>query len=344
MRWFAVTSGVVGWLFVATSQLQAADMARGLDVYWIDVEGGAATLIVTPVGETVLIDSGNPGLRDVNRIVQVVTRQAGQRRIDHLITTHYHRDHFGGAAGLASALPIGEVHDNGVFDGQRETADPEYYRFKVDKRSVIAPGDRIALRELPNGSPPLSLRCLGARQKFMATTDDKANACCQANQPRPVDNSDNANSVVMQLSYGQFDLLDTGDLTWNREFDLVCPVNRVGVVDVFQVSHHGLDVSNNPVLIRSIEPTVAVFNNSPTKGCTPGAFAALKETPSVEAIYQMHKNLRPDGATTNTPDELIANLTADCRGEPLRLSVAADGKTFTLFVTSSGHQRTYPSK
>ncbi|HEX4132287.1 MAG TPA: MBL fold metallo-hydrolase [Pirellulales bacterium] len=317
---------------------------RSLDIYWIDVEGGAATLIVTPAGESVLIDSGNPGIRDSDRIFQVAAKEAGLRRIDHLITTHYHRDHFGGAAQLSTALPIGEVHDNGAFEGQREFAEPEYYRFKAEKRSVISPGDVIGLRPLDDELPSLTLRCLGARQQFIATSGSAENECCGANQSKPVDNTDNANSVVMLLSFGRFDFLDTGDLTWNREFDLVCPVNRVGVVDVFQASHHGLDVSNNPVLIRSIEPRVAVFNNGATKGCMPLTFAALKETPSIEAIYQVHKNLRDDGTTVNTDDEFIANRAAECKGEPLKMSVASDGKSYSMFVSSSKHRRTFECK
>jgi beta-lactamase superfamily II metal-dependent hydrolase len=346
-----VSSIVARWLLsfgiVVVAAFQANGAARSprtLDIYWIDVEGGAATLIVTPAGESVLIDSGNPGLRDANRIVQVATKEAGLRRIDHLITTHYHRDHFGGAAQLSAGLPIGEVHDNGAFAGQREKADPEYYTFKAEKRSVISPGDAIGLRPLGEQMPKPTLRCLGARQQFAATTDSKANPCCGANQSKPIDNSDNANSVVMLLSFGDFDFLDTGDLTWNREFDLVCPVNRVGVVDVFQASHHGLDVSNNPVLIRSIEPRVAVINNGTTKGCMPLMFATLKETPSIETIYQLHKNLREDGAVVNTAEEFIANLTADCQGNHLKMAVAADGKSYTMFVSSSEHQRTYQCK
>jgi hypothetical protein len=144
----------------------------------------------------------------------------------------------------------------------------------------------------------------------------------------------------MPFSFRQF--LDTGDLTWNREFDLVCPVNRVGVVDVFQVSQHGLDVSNNPVLIRSIEPSVAVLDNGATKGCTPLAFAALKETPSIEAIYQVHKNPREDGATVNTADEFIAKLAVDCHGEFLKMSVAPDGKSYTMLIASSEHSHHRP--
>ena len=325
----------------------AADAPRTtLDLYWIDVEGGAATLLVTPAGESVLIDSGNPGRRDADRIFQVAVKEAGLRKIDHLVTTHYHRDHFGGAAQLSTVLPIGRVYDNGAFEGQREKADPEYYEFRADERKTISAGDVVALRSGPDGGPRLELQCLGARQKFVAVADGAVgtNECCAAHVAKPVDNSDNANSVVTLLRFGDFEFLDTGDLTWNREFDLVCPVNRVGTVDVFQVSHHGLDVSNNPVLVRSVEPRVAIVNNGVTKGNMPAMFATLRETKSIEAVYQVHKTDRPDGTSNNVADEYIANHAKDCRGEHLKLSVAADGKSYTVFVPSTGHRRTYACK
>lgn len=316
--------------------------SKGPSIYWIDVEGGAATLIVSPEGESVLIDSGNPGYRDANRIAKVATKEAGLKRIDHLITTHYHRDHFGGASTLAKILPIGTVWDNGVFEGQREKADPEYYEFEAAARRTISAGDSI---ELKNGAgmPALSLRCLGARQKFVPIAESTApeHPSCQGNQQRPVDLSDNANSVVMLLRFGDFDFLDTGDLTWNCEFDLVCPKNRVGKVDLFQSSHHGLDQSNNPVLIKSIEPRVAIINNGTTKGCMPLMFSTLMETPSIQAIYQMHKNLRDDGSVNNVADEFIANQFFECKGEHIRVVVSADGKSYQVSVPSTAHEKRY---
>ena len=169
-------------------------------------------------------------------------------------------------------------------------------------------------------------------------------AAAAANVTKPVDNSDNANSVVTLLSYGDFDFLNTGDLTWNREFDLVCPVNRVGTVDVFQVSHHGLDVSNNPVLVKSVSPRVAIVNNGVTKGNMPVMFATLQETPSIEAVYQLHKTDRPEGSSKNVPDEYIANHSADCQAAFVKLSVAADGKSYTVNVPSTKHLRKFASK
>lgn len=327
-----------------SSSVLAGAANKRLDVYWIDVEGGAATLLVTPAGESILIDTGNPGRRDADRIIQAVAK-AGLMQIDHLITTHYHRDHFGGAATLAGAIPIKTVYDNGIFDGIREKPDDEYLNFPAAKRVVLSPGDTIPLKQT-EGAEKLELRCLCARQQTIARPSSKLadNACCADAIAKPIDRSDNANSIVMLASLGPFRFFDGGDLTWNVEKELVCPVNLVGKIDVYQVTHHGLDASNNPVLLKTLAPSVAIFNNGVTKGCDPNVFANLKELTGVEQVYQVHKNLRPDGDKNNVPDEFIANLDKECKANSIQLSVDPAGKTYTVSIPSNGHSRTYQTK
>ncbi len=317
-----------------------------LDIFWVDVEGGAATLIVTPQGESVLVDTGNPGRRDPQRIFDVAVKVAGLRKIDYLVTTHYHRDHFGGAATLAALLPIGVVYDNGEFAGGVERPDKDYLGFAADRRAVIKPGEEIALKQSSEAAKPrLSLRCLAARQQFAEAADGAAEneGICSEARPKARDGSDNANSIVLLLSLGEFQFFDAGDLTWNMEQKLVCPKNLVGEVDVYQTTHHGLDASNNPVVIRSLKPKVAVFNNGVTKGCEPDVFAALKSEPSVEAIYQMHRNLRPD-SQNNTSDEYIANLEQECQANFIKLSVDPSARDYTVSIPARGQQRTFAVK
>jgi beta-lactamase superfamily II metal-dependent hydrolase len=268
--------------------------------------------------------------------------KAGLKQIDHLITTHYHTDHFGGAEMLATFIPIKNVYDNGEFDGLREKPDPSYRNFACDKRHVLSPGDEMTLKQT-EGASPLKLRCLAARQKFIAGDTAPANTDegCAAFRPKDRDNSDNANSIVMILEFGGFRFFDAGDLTWNMEQQLICPKNLVGGVDVYQVTHHGLDVSNNPAVIRTLAPVVAVMNNGVKKGCMPETFKSLKSTKSIQAIYQMHKNLRED-REHNTPDEFIANLEEKCMGESLKLSVTPDGKSYTLEVR--GNKKTFTTR
>ncbi len=329
-------------LLLLATAVFAGPRDKRLDVYWVDVEGGAATLIVTPAGESVLIDTGNPNSRDPGRIVQVVTQVAGLRKIDHLIITHYHGDHFGGASFLAKMIPIGTVYDNGEFEGQPNFPGKAYNEFKCDKRVVINPGDVLPLKQA-KGAAPIELRCLAARQKFIDPPADAPNNSSRAklHKDKNRDGSDNANSIVSLISFGKFRFYDGGDLTWNMEKKLVLPVDMVGKVDVYQITHHGLDSSNNPVVLQTLQPSVVVMNNGVTKGCTPEVFANLKQLKSMQALYQVHKNLRPDGKTNNTPDKFIANHEKNCKGHYIKLSVDPAALTYDIQIPASNHKRTF---
>ena len=341
---------VVSVLFAVSTQA-----AKTLDVYWVDVEGGAATLIVTPAGQSILIDTGNPGTRDAQRIHEVATKQAKLKKIDFLITTHFHGDHYGGAATLAQLMPIGVVNDNGIprRNPDRNRQDPAFilkirpYRsMKVDSRVVVKPGYQLPLLQA-KGAAPVKCTVVAANRKFIdPPAGAKKNPLAGTVPAKPEDLSDNANSVASLIELGGFRFLDCGDLTWNMEAKLVEPVNRVGTVDVYQVNHHGLDVSNHPVLVKSVAPTVSIMNNGHTKGCGPQTFATLKAANSIKAMYQVHKNLRKDGDKNNAPDEFIANLTEpkECKALALKLSVAADGKSYTVFNPRNGHKRTFKTR
>jgi len=341
---------VVSVLFAVSTQA-----AKTLDVYWVDVEGGAATLIVTPAGQSILIDTGNPGTRDAQRIHEVATKQAKLKKIDFLITTHFHGDHYGGAATLAQLMPIGVVNDNGIprRNPDRNRQDPAFilkirpYRsMKVDSRVVVKPGYQLPLLQA-KGAAPVKCTVVAANRKFIdPPAGAKKNPLAGTVPAKPEDLSDNANSVASLIELGGFRFLDCGDLTWNMEAKLVEPVNRVGTVDVYQVNHHGLDVSNHPVLVKSVAPTVSIMNNGHTKGCGPQTFATLKAAKSIKAMYQVHKNLRKDGDKNNAPDEFIANLTEpkECKALALKLSVAADGKSYTVFNPRNGHKRTFKTR
>jgi len=346
--------------FVLSLSLAASAHAnskdRQLDIYWTDVEGGGATLIVTPAGESILIDSGNPGTRDAGRIHKTAAAIAGLKKIDYYITTHFHADHFGGAAQLSTLIPIGQVYDNGIpahdpdfspSDALWILASKPYRSFACDGRNLVSAGLVLPLKQVA-GASKLALRCVASRQTFIPVPPGAAtNPISAENSHKVLPPTDNDNSSAWVLSFGPFRFWDGGDLTWNMEGALVVPFNRVGQVDVYQVDHHGLDVSNNPVLIHSLAPTVSVMNDGITKGTAKSTIEGLKSSPGLQSMYQMHKNLRPADPEDNTVDAFIANVSQDpntCTANYIKLSVAPGGGTYTVSIPATGQTQTYPTR
>lgn len=345
----------VSFLLACCLQALAPNAAAGakngtLDIYWIDSQGGGSTLIVTPADESILIDSGNPGGRDSGRIHTVAKQVAGLDHIDHLIVTHLHVDHYGGAPELAALMPIRHLHDNGVTDkdpdGGNDASWPlrikGYREMPVGDRTVVKPGATLKLQPGAKDSATPSLRFLAAKKRMAVSTAGATNIRdCSDPKPKPVDNSDNANSIVSLLEYGRFRYFNGGDLTWNVEAKMTCPVVQTGPVDVYQVNHHGLDISNNPLLLTALAPTVAVFNNGPRKGCMPAVVSNLRQLPSLKAIYQVHVNQQ--NPEVNAPAEHCANKD-ETGGNYLLLQVAPGGKEYTVTVPSTGHSQQFQSR
>ena len=322
--------------------------AKPLNLYWIDVEGGAATLLVTPSGESVLFDTGNPGERDAGRIHHVATEVAGLKQIDHLVTTHFHLDHFGGAAPLSELMPILRIYDKGIPDSLPEDQNfaeriQPYRDIQVQERHLIVPGYSLPLLQ-SSDSLLLSINFFGADRIFVPIGDENnPSVGCGEIDPKGHDGSDNGNSSAFIMEFGSFRFFHGADLTWNVEETLVCPENLPGEVDLFQVNHHGLDQSNHPVLVRNLSPTVSVMNNGNTKGGGPETITTLRNTPSIKGMYQVHKNNRED-SEFNTEDEFIANLVEECEGNFIQLTVAPDGKSYKVSIPSNGHEATYITK
>jgi beta-lactamase superfamily II metal-dependent hydrolase len=286
--------------------LVAQTPAKTLEIYVADTEGGKAALFVTPSGETVLIDAGNPGARDHDRIVAML-EHAGVKDIDHLILTHYHVDHVGGVVELAKRFPIAHFVDHGPTVEPKEQVQgfQEAYAalYTAAKHTVVKPGDRVPVagldwRIVTAGAAAIKTALPGAGQN---------NAECASFVKKVANVDENNQSVGSVVTFGQFRLIDLGDLMWNNEFDLVCPRNMVGTVDLYMVTHHGLDASGSPALVRGVRPRVAVMQNGTRKGGTPNTLQTLRSSPGFEDVWQLHWSYNAM-VEHNPPGVFIANV------------------------------------
>ena len=350
---------------VATPLARATPASSGgtLDIYVSDTEGGKGTLFVSPSGETVLVDTGNPGDRDVGRIMDMIAA-AGVTKIDYLISTHYHTDHVGGLTEIARRIPVAHFMDHGAnvevpeaIAGFRVAYEQLYAKAT---HTVLKAGDRVPVAGV-------DWRIVISAAQAMKTPlpgAGKANARNCANfqrKPDPATPDDNAQSVGSVITFGEFRALDLGDLLWNNEFDLVCPRNMLGVVDLYLVTHHGLDRSGSPALVHSVLPRVAVMQNGPRKGGAPTTFQTLRESPGLEDIWTSHWSYAA-GVEHNSPGVFIANMddmatiagiidpgaaAGAPRGNPahtpaysFRISAQRNG-TFTVTNLRNGFKKTY---
>ncbi len=279
---------------------------RPLEVYVIDVEGGNAVLFATPNSESLLIDTGNSGTtRDVDRIMNAVNA-AGLSSIDYLITTHYHGDHVGGVVELAARIPIRHFIDHGANVQPNAAVDKilqQYAEIYAKAGHAVAkPGDKIPLM----GLDVRVLTSAGEAIKSNLPGGGRPNPLCASFKPKDPDMSENAQSVGTLITYGRFRVVHLGDLTWNKEFELMCPTNRIGTVDLFIVSHHGLNISNSEVLVHAVRPRVAIMNNGIRKGGMPDTMKVLYSAPGLEDLWQIHFPLL-GGQEYAVPGVFIAN-------------------------------------
>ena len=299
-------------LLVALTTMGPSLRSQGtdtLDIYVVDVEGGNATLYVSPSGESMLIDTGNGGSiadRDVGRIMEAV-EDAGLSQIDHLITTHWHSDHYGGMSELATRIPIRHYIDHGPTVEDNDTvqafiAGPYRDLYGAARRTVVEPGDTVPLR----GIDVKVMASAGEVTSEALPGAGAPNPYCSAFERQAEDLGDNAQSVGVHLTFGEFRALQLGDLTVNKEFDLMCPANPIGAVDLYVVSHHGLNTSNSPVLVHGVEPRVAIMNNGTRKGGTPDSMTTLHTTPRLQDLWQLHFSVL-SGQDYTVPGVFIAN-------------------------------------
>lgn len=314
--------------------------AKTLDLYFIDVEGGQATLIVSPSGESMLVDAGWPGFngRDSSRIADAA-KQAGLKQIDYFVATHYHLDHIGGVPEIAARIPIIHFVDHGPSVESGKNPDELFGAYKSardkGKHIQVKAGDRIPIK----GIQAVVVSAAGDHLEKATNGGGAANPLCASKSEKALDKTENARSVGVLITLGKFRFLDLGDLTWNKENELVCPNNLLGSVDLYLTTHHGMDASGPETVVHGIHPRVAVMNNGATKGGSPDAFQVLKASPGLQDVWQVHYSL-PAGKEFNGDEKLIANVEENCKGYGLKVS--ANGKAeFTVTNSRNQFSKTY---
>jgi competence protein ComEC len=314
---------------------------KTLDVYFVDVEGGQATLIVSPSGESMLIDAGWPGFdgRDADRIA-AAAKQAGVSRIDYMVVTHYHSDHVGGVPQLAAKMPIGTFVDYGENreGGNAAEVFAAYEPVRAKGRHIVAkPGNALPIK----GIEARVVSSGGALVTSAVGGTAAPNPLCKDFKPRDPDPTENARSLGTVIKYGAFRMLDLGDLTWNKEHELACPGNLLGTFDVYLTTHHGMNMSGPAVLVHAIRPRVVVMNNGATKGGTSEALQVIRAAPGLEDLWQLHYATKASAAE-NTSEPFIANMD-ESTSHWIKLSVSSDG-SFSVMNQRNSHSRTYGAR
>ena len=329
-------------LAAAIAVAVGAAAAKTLNIYFIDVEGGQSTLLVTPAGESMLIDTGYPGLngRDPDRIM-AAAKDARISRIDYLLITHFHEDHDGGAAEVSRRLPVGTFVDYGAPIQTEKDVVAAFTAYEEARRKgrhiVPGPSDRIPISgvdvEVVSSGGALLTRPLGG--------GGQPNPGCATYERRGDNSTENPRSLGVRIRYGAFRFLDLGDLVWNKLGDLVCPNNLIGEVYAYLVAHHGNGDSNVPAVLAGLRPRVAIVNNGEYKGGTAAALATLRGTPGLEdGVWQLHRSF--SNGAENVPDAFIANLDGDDKDIAawVKLSASDDGH-FSVTNGRTGWTKTY---
>jgi len=320
----------------------AAYGRKALEIIFIDVEGGASTLVVTPAGQSLLIDAGYGGRegRDPARILAAAA-DVGVDRIDYLLITHFHNDHVGGVPELAARIPIGTFIDYGEPMGTDRMATRAFSAYEPvrggNARLQPRPGDRLPLE----GIEATVVSAGGMLLSEPLSGGGGNNAACAGAENHADDGTENFRSIGVMLQFGSFRFLSLGDLSGNTLTKLVCPTNLLGEASVYLVAHHGDYDTNVPALYAALRPKVAIMNNGAVKGGSPDSFKTLHAQPALEDLWQLHASR--NARVLNSSEDLIANIDEGTTGYPIRL-IAFDDGSFRIANGRTGFARTYPPR
>jgi beta-lactamase superfamily II metal-dependent hydrolase len=321
-------------LILLTACSGVLQAAKTLDLYFIDTEGGQATLVVSPSGQSLLIDTGYTGFggRDTLRIA-AAAKDAGVKKIDTLLITHFHDDHVGGVANLLDRFTVATFLDHGPSVETKDYPSAYADAFAKGQHKVVAPGDKIPIKDL-------DVTVVAGGGKVIAEKGEPNGYCGGIPQSQSdLEAGENSQSLGVVIQFGKFRFADLGDLTWNKEVALLCPENKVGKVDLYLTTHHGGESSK---AIWAMTPRVAIMNNGPAKGGDPAGWKNVMASPGLEDLWQLHFALA-GGKETNVPDTFIANVDANDEGRHLKVSAVADG-SFTVTNPRNKFTKTYAAK
>jgi competence protein ComEC len=325
----------------------AVAQSKDLKIFFVDVEGGQSTLFVTPAGDSLLVDTGWPDNngRDANRIV-AVAKKAGIRKIDYVVITHFHTDHVGGVPQLVARIPVGTFIDHGpnrqADDAVTEQGYEAYQKVLATgkyKHILAKPGEVLPVRGMH--VEVVSADGVTIAKPLPGAGESNASACA-ASPKYPVDQTENKRSVGMVITFGKLRILDLGDLTHDEEVKLMCPVNKLGKINIYIVSHHGWDQSSSPALVWGIAPRVAIMDNGAKKGGSPSVWDIIEKSPGLENLWQLHYS--DEGASKhNVAPEYIANLDGPDAGHYIELT-ANPGGSFSVFNSRTDKTKEYASQ
>ncbi len=344
---YAATVAVLSALLVLPALANsAANSPKPLQIYFIDVEGGQATLFVTPAGQSLLIDTGWPGNnnRDADRIV-AAAHDAGINKIDFVLITHFHDDHVGGAPQLAASIPIGTFIDHGE---NRETTDDITQKRWLAYQQLLSSGKYRRINAKPGDILPVH----GIRVKVVSSDGaliekplpgaGQPNPACANSAEPPADKTENPRSLGTLITFGKLRILDLGDLTADKEHRLMCPVNKIGKVDIYIASHHGFNQSGSAVFVHAIAPRITIVDNGASKGGSPSALDIIQSSPNLATLWQLHFS-EEAGPAHNTAAEFIANPAGPDAANYLKLTANPDG-SFAVFNSRTKQYKQYPSR
>ena len=308
----------------------------------MDVEGGQATLFVTPAGQSLLIDTGWPGNegRDADRIV-AAARKAGISKIDYVLITHFHDDHVGGVPQLAARIPVGTFIDHGE---NRETTDAVTVKDWQAYQAVLATGKYQRISAKPGDVLPVKgmqatiISSDGALIDKPLAGAGQDNPYCKDAEQFPADTTENLRSLGTFINFGKLRILDLGDLTHDKEMQLMCPINKIGKIDIYIVSHHGWAQSSSPAFVYGIAPRVAIMDNGAKKGGTPSVLDIIRKSPGLEDLWQLH--FSEEGARRTMSRRSSSRIpTAPTPANDLELTAHPDG-SFEVFNSADAEKQT----